>query len=80
MQGDIYGTDDPVNLWLDNSIQFPRFIAEAEAAGVFTPENINDMIASMDITSDEWSEIVDRAQLVWQRICSAQRHPSNGGN
>ena len=54
--------------WSDNTIQFPRLIAEAEAAGAFTPKVAEDMCNSMDLTMDELSEIVGRAQDEWEKI------------
>lgn len=54
--------------WDDNTKQFPRFIAEAEAAGAFTPEVLSMMAESMDLDADEVCEIIDRAQETWALI------------
>jgi len=56
------------NTWKNNAIQFPRFIAEAEAAGAFTNKIVDDMAASMDLTAYEVCELVDRAQEEWDKI------------
>lgn len=56
------------DLWKDNSIQFPRFIAEAEAAGAFTYPVLSDMADSMNLTVREVTEIIDRAQAEWEKI------------
>jgi hypothetical protein len=56
------------HVWKNNNIQFPRFIAEAEAAGAFTPEVAQSMADSMDLTVDEVYELVDRAQVEWEKI------------
>ena len=57
--------------WKDNSIQFPRLIAELEAAGAFTPEVTEQLCESMDLTVDEISELVDRAQYTWDNIINS---------
>ncbi len=52
--------------WNDNSIQFPRLLAEILA----TQENL-DMAAlceSMDLEPREVDEIFDRAEAEWERI------------
>lgn len=57
-----------VETWTRNDIQFPRLIEEAQAAGAFTAEVIDMMAESMDLTSHEVVELLDRAQAVWDRI------------
>ena len=56
--------------WEDNSIQFPRLIAEAEAAGLWTADIsvFNAMCESMDLDTEEVFEIIERAQTVWDKI------------
>ena len=54
--------------WENNKIQFPRFIAEAEAAGAFTPQVIEDMAKSMDLEEGDVVQLVDRAQAEWDAI------------
>lgn len=54
--------------WQDNSIQFPRFIAEANAAGAFTNQVLLDMAREMDLNSEDLVEILDRAVTEWDKI------------
>ncbi len=55
--------------WKDNSVQFPRLIAELDMAGVFSsPKVIRDLTASMDLSEDEILEIVDRATAKFNEI------------
>ena len=55
--------------WKDDSIQFPRLIAEAEAAGLFADNNkLDTLCGEMDLLPEEIMEIVDRAQLKWAKI------------
>lgn len=52
--------------WEDNSIQFPRLLAEILA----TQENldINALCESMDLERDEVWALFSRAQEEWERI------------
>lgn len=58
--------------WEDNSIQFPRFIAECEAAGFFSQSEpaledcFGAVCASMDLVGLELAEIIERAQTAWE--------------
>jgi hypothetical protein len=54
--------------WADNSIQFPRLIAELEAAGAFTPEVLTELRELMDLDTHDIMELVDRAQAQWDHI------------
>jgi hypothetical protein len=55
-----------VTFWEVNSLQFARFIAECEAAGVFCDSERMLLVAdSMDLDTDEVFEIVSRAQKFW---------------
>lgn len=54
--------------WERNEYQFPRFIAEAEAAGAFTNAVIDEMAGSMDLDTDDVLDIIDRAQNEWEKI------------
>lgn len=54
--------------WKNNGIQFPRLIAELEAAGAFTPRVMKELRASMDLSTHEISSVVDRAQGIWDAI------------
>lgn len=54
--------------WLNDDIQFPRLIAEAEAAGAFTTDVIGAMASSMDLSVDEVLELLERAGGKWDAI------------
>ena len=60
----IYGKENN----MDNNIQFARLIAEAEAAGAFTNAVLQDMSDGMDLTEYEIRQIIDRAQVEWERL------------
>lgn len=61
-----------MELWDDNSIQFPRLIAELEAAGAFyDAEMVAEACSSMDLTQEQFFELVDRAQAIWDKIKAA---------
>lgn len=66
------------DLWQDNSIQFPRLIAELVACGAFTPEVMRDLTESMDLDAVEIYELIDRAQGQWESVkrmhCPPQRN------
>ena len=55
--------------WEDNSIQFPRLIAEAEAAGVWCDKvGVRLMCESMDLEHEEVFEVIDRAKKEFAKI------------
>jgi hypothetical protein len=54
--------------WLDNSIQFPRLLAEINAN---VDMSVGDMVAlceSMDLNPLDINELFDRADEEWERI------------
>lgn len=53
--------------WENNSIQFPRLIEEAQAAGAFTNEVLHDMADSMDLPISDIHELMERARVVWKK-------------
>lgn len=55
-----------VDLWYDNSIQFPRLLAEIVA----TQDKLDlpALAESMDVTVEEINELLDRAQREWEVI------------
>ena len=59
-------------LWEDNSIQFPRLIAELLASDTFT-FNIEDLKESMDLEEEDILELFDRAQGEWDGYLELQR-------
>jgi len=54
--------------WEDDSIQFPRLIAEIEANGGFTVDLLADLSKSMDLDVGNIYKLVDRAQAKWDQI------------
>ena len=74
--------------WEDNSIQFPRLIAEAEAAGIWSDacdmhgagtSALEDMAASMDLDVSEVFELISRAQKEWEQAV-VKHCPINSDN
>lgn len=59
---------DPNKNWKNDAIQFPRLIAELEAAGALDTELLSQVALSMDLTLDEVTELVDRAQATWDAL------------
>ncbi len=57
---------EAMSTWTDNSIQFPRLIAELNAAGAFTAQVMEDLSVSMDLDADDIRELIDRAEAHWQ--------------
>lgn len=49
------------DFWERDDVQFPRLLAEIKAAGL-TPEQGAAIKASMDITSDQLADLLDRAE------------------
>lgn len=56
------------NLWDNDEIQFARLIAEAEAAGAFSYNVLEDMAESMDLSSTEVATLIDRAQSKFDKV------------
>lgn len=52
----------------NDAIQFPRLIAELEAAGAFTDKMMDALAVEMDLSWDEISQIIDRAQHKFEEI------------
>lgn len=63
--------NDSEGKWWDNTLQFPRLIAEAEAAGAFTVEIQEAMAVSMDLTVDRVCALIDRGQREWDNIINS---------
>ncbi|MEU1813367.1 hypothetical protein [Micromonospora aurantiaca (nom. illeg.)] len=72
-------TDAPQSLWDDNHVQFPRLIAEMEAAGFFDTdvpviEGLLDLLGrGMDLDRADVMELVSRAQAWWDKYLDARR-------
>lgn len=58
---------DPNANWANNDIQFPRLLAEINAAGL-TSSQYKDICDSMDLTIGDINEILDRAEETWRLI------------
>lgn len=56
-----------VDLFSDNSIQFPRLLAEIVAVGL-TDEQIEGLAVSMDLDTSEVHELFIRAEKEWDVI------------
>lgn len=54
-------------LWNRDEIQFPRLLSEIMAVGL-TEQQWDELLASMDLESDELSELFERAQTAWETI------------
>jgi len=54
--------------WLDNSIQFPRLIVEAEAVGCFAGQQFADLAEEMDLTRLELYQLIERAHAEWEKV------------
>lgn len=53
--------------WKDDSIQFPRLLAEIWAGGLMNRQ-IEKIAASMDLTEEEVAELFERAEGTWDGI------------
>jgi hypothetical protein len=58
-------------LWLNDSIQFPRLLAEINSVGL-TRRQMSDLCASMDLEPQDIDELFDRAENAW--TAHKQRH------
>ena len=56
------------DLWKDNSIQFPRLIAEIIANVNINEMEMRSLRESMDLSQAEVNELFDRAQEEWDEI------------
>jgi hypothetical protein len=54
--------------WEDDSIQFPRLIAEIQSCVAINDADWETMLESMDLTNDQLVELFDRADAAWERI------------
>ena len=54
--------------WNNNDIQFARLIAEAEASGLFTNENLETLAGEMGLFTADICELIDRAQHKWDNV------------
>lgn len=61
-----YGTEPTLDKWTDNSIQFPRLLAEVLAVSL-TSSQYAALGESMDLTRDQIDELLKRAETVWEQ-------------
>jgi hypothetical protein len=54
--------------WDNNLIQFARLISEAESAGAFTPEVLEQMSQDMDLDISDICVVIDNAQKLFDDI------------
>lgn len=59
---------DPDKNWANDAIQFPRLIAELEAAGAFTTQVFKGLMESTDLDEGQICELLERAQATWDDI------------
>lgn len=52
--------------WENNSLQFPRLIAELMAVGAFTKEAYTDLCDNMDLVASDLDDLIERAQAEWE--------------
>jgi hypothetical protein len=59
--------------WYDNSIQFPRLLAEILALGMLFPNQYDRICDAMGLTRDEVDELFERAEDEWTDIKERNR-------
>jgi hypothetical protein len=68
MERDVIVSENSDENWKNDAIQFPRLIAEIEAAGGLGGEVLDDVAESMGLTTEQVMEVVDRAQKTWDAL------------
>jgi hypothetical protein len=64
--------------WADDSIQFPRLLAELRAFGL-TKQQYGFLMEAMDLTVDQIDEVFERAEQEWQRIKAPPKPETGAG-
>jgi len=54
------------NLWSDDSVQFPRLLAEINACGL-SEDQYAAIAESMALTIEQVDELLDRAEAAWDK-------------
>ena len=54
-------------LWENDAVQFKRLLAEIRSVVDFSKEQMEALCESMDLTSADIEEVLDRADLAWHR-------------
>jgi hypothetical protein len=66
---DVAISNNPTDNWRDDLVQFARLIAEIEANGVISDNaDLRGLLDSMDTSTKDLLELIDRAQKYWDRI------------
>lgn len=63
----------PGEKWNDNSIQFPRLLAELFGIGL-TARQYQQLRDAMDLEVEDIDELLERALMTWDRIKEEHRH------
>ena len=66
--------------WDNNTIQFPRLIAELQMAGAFTTEVMEALKDSMDLQESDIDELIARAEVLWDKIKEDTQREVKKGN
>lgn len=59
-----------MSLWENDMIQFARLITELQLAGAFTAEMLNRLSEQMDLELNDIYEIIERAQITFDKSVS----------
>lgn len=57
-----------VDRWSDDSLQFPRLIAELLQTEAITHEIFDELCVSMDLEASDLVDLFERAQVKWDKI------------
>ena len=56
--------------WESDELQFPRLLAEIKAVGL-TPDQVNSLCDSMDLTPHDIHDLLYRAEMMFERLKEA---------
>ena len=62
-------------VWNDDSIQFPRLLAEVYAIVMFTDDQLDELSESMDLPRERLYELFERAETKWEAIKAERDEP-----
>lgn len=71
---------EPVQVWGNDDIQFPRLIAEINAHFSLNGEELIDMLDSMGIHLSELDTLINRAEQTWEAYKELPKAQVNGKN
>ena len=63
-------------IWEDDSVQFPRLLAEIHAAGILSVRDMESLCGSMDLTHWRIEELFSRAEAAFEK--SKPKNENNG--